>query len=99
LSFQDALGGPTKVPYTEFTTQVEQRNVAEVFSHGDTIEGTLRQAKPLPGQDAGAQNARTYRNFTTERPTFAQDRPANATEEQRRNGLGDPADPAARNSG
>ncbi|HET7665465.1 MAG TPA: ATP-dependent metallopeptidase FtsH/Yme1/Tma family protein, partial [Mycobacterium sp.] len=73
LSFQDALGGPTKVPYTEFTTQVEQRNVAEVFSHGDTIEGTLRQAKPLPGQDAGAQNVRTYQKFTTERPTFAQD--------------------------
>jgi cell division protease FtsH len=73
LSFQDALGGPTKVPYTEFTTQVEQRNVAEVFSHGDTIEGTLRQAKPLPGQDVGAQNVRTYQKFTTVRPTFAQD--------------------------
>ena len=73
LSFQDALGGPTKVPYTEFTTQVEQRNVAEVFSRGDTIEGTLRQAKPLPGQVAGAQNVRTYQKFTTERPTFAQD--------------------------
>ncbi|MCW2626984.1 ATP-dependent metallopeptidase FtsH/Yme1/Tma family protein, partial [Mycobacterium sp.] len=73
LSFQDALGGPTKVPYTEFTTQVEQRNVAEVFSHGDTIEGTLRQAKPLPSQDAGAQNVRTYQKFSTERPTFAQD--------------------------
>ncbi|EUA35164.1 ATP-dependent zinc metalloprotease FtsH domain protein [Mycobacterium xenopi 3993] len=59
--------------YTEFTTQVEQRNVAEVFSRGDTIEGKLRQPRPLPGQDAGGQNVRTYQKFTTERPTFAQD--------------------------
>ncbi|MDA3637920.1 ATP-dependent zinc metalloprotease FtsH [Mycobacterium xenopi] len=73
LSFQDALGGPPKVSYTEFTTQVEQRNVAEVFSRGDTIEGKLRQPRPLPGQDAGGQNVRTYQKFTTERPTFAQD--------------------------
>src|SRR5260370_19362743 len=75
LSFQDALGGPTKVPYTEFTTQVEHRNVAEGFSHGDTIDGILRQAKPLPGQDAGAQNVRPYQKFPTTPPPFAHHHP------------------------
>lgn len=70
LSFQDSLGEPTKVPYTEFTAQVEQHNVAEVFSQGDTIEGTLREPKPIPDQD---DTNKTYEQFTTERPTFAQD--------------------------
>lgn len=70
LSFQDSLGGPTKVPYTEFTAQVEQHNVAEVFSQGDTIEGTLREPRPVPGQD---DPKKTYDRFTTERPTYAQD--------------------------
>ncbi|GAT12319.1 protein FtsH [Mycolicibacterium novocastrense] len=70
LSFQDSLGGPVTVPYTEFTTQVEQRNVAEVFSQGESIQGTLREAKPIPGQD---DSTKTYEQFTTERPTYAQD--------------------------
>ena len=70
LSFQDSLGEPTKVPYTEFTAQVEQHNVAEVFSQGDTIEGTLREPKPVPDQD---DPGKTYDRFTTERPTYAQD--------------------------
>ncbi|MGV0715322.1 ATP-dependent zinc metalloprotease FtsH [Mycolicibacterium sp. XJ662] len=70
LSFQDSLGEPTKVPYTEFTAQVEQHNVDEVFSQGDTIEGTLREPKPIPDQD---DTDKAYERFTTERPTFAQD--------------------------
>ncbi|OBA74127.1 cell division protein FtsH [Mycolicibacterium elephantis] len=70
MSFQDSLGEPTKVPYTEFTAQVEQHNVAEVFSQGDTIEGTLREPKPVPDQD---DPGKTYDRFTTERPTYAQD--------------------------
>ncbi|MCV7269161.1 ATP-dependent zinc metalloprotease FtsH [Mycolicibacterium doricum] len=73
LSIQDGLDGPTKVPYTEFTAQVQQHNVAEVFSRGHTIEGTLREPKPIPGENASAPEARTYQRFTTERPTFAQD--------------------------
>src|SRR5207248_995915 len=56
------------VPYTEFTAQVQAGNVAEVFARGDTIEGTLRQARPVP-DDPG----HTYQEFVTERPTFAQD--------------------------
>lgn len=73
LSLQDGLGGPTTVPYTEFTAQVQQHNVAEVFSRGQTIEGTLREPKPVPGENASAPEAPTYQRFTTERPTFAED--------------------------
>ena len=73
LSVQDSWGAPTKLPYTDFTAQVEEHNVAEVFARGSTIEGKLREAKPVPGQDASAENPTTYQQFTTERPTFAQD--------------------------
>jgi cell division protease FtsH len=65
---QDRLNGPQALSYTEFKTQVGKKNVAEVFSRGDTIEGALKQAAPLPGDEKG-----TYQQFTTERPTFAAD--------------------------
>ena len=68
LTLQDRLSGPQAVPYTEFKTQVANKNVAEVFARGDSIEGQLKKAAPLPGQQG-----RTYQQFTTERPTFASD--------------------------
>jgi cell division protease FtsH len=68
LTLQDRLSGPQSVPYTEFKGQVSARNVTEVFAKGDTIEGALKKAAPLPGQAD-----RTYQQFTTERPTFAND--------------------------
>ena len=68
LTLQDRLSGPQRVPYTEFKTQVANRNVGELFARGDSIEGELRKAVPLP--DAAE---RTYQQFTTERPTFATD--------------------------
>jgi cell division protease FtsH len=68
LTTQDQMAGAPTVPYTEFTAQVEGGNVSEVFARGDTIQGVLRKAAPLPGADD-----RTYEQFTTERPTFAQD--------------------------
>src|SRR5581483_5412695 len=55
-------------PYTEFKSQVDARNVAEIFAKGDTIEGALKNSAPLPGHAN-----RTYQQFTTERPTFAND--------------------------
>lgn len=68
-SWQDQLGnGSQAVPYTEFTDQVQDHNVEEVFSRGDTIQGTLKSKQPVPGEDDGS-----YTTFTTERPTFAQD--------------------------
>jgi cell division protease FtsH len=68
LTLQDQSHAAVTVSYTEFTAQVQADNVAEVFSRGDTIEGNLRQARPVPDDQA-----RTYREFVTERPTFAQD--------------------------
>ena len=68
FTIQDRLSGPEPVPYTEFKTQVSNKNVAELFAQGDSIEGQLKKAVPIPGQQD-----RTYQQFTTERPTFASD--------------------------
>ena len=68
LTLQDQLAGPQAVPYTEFKHQVTGKNVAELFARGNSIEGQLRKAVPLPGQGDA-----TYQQFTTERPTFASD--------------------------
>jgi cell division protease FtsH len=68
LTVQDRLSGPQPVPYTDFKTQVTDRNVAELFARGDSIEGQLKKAVAIPGQQD-----RTYQQFTTERPTFASD--------------------------
>ncbi|MFB3855081.1 MAG: ATP-dependent zinc metalloprotease FtsH [Vicinamibacterales bacterium] len=68
LTVQDRFSGPQPVPYTEFKSQVAAKNVAAVFARGDTIEGELKNPAPLPGQ-----KERTYRQFRTERPTFAGD--------------------------
>ena len=64
---QDQFGGAQAIAYTEFTAQVQDQNVEEVFSRGDTIQGRLKTEQPIPGEDG------TYTVFTTERPTFAQD--------------------------
>jgi cell division protease FtsH len=68
LTLQDQLSGPQPVPYTDFKTQVADKNIAELFARGDSIEGQLKKAVAIPGQQD-----RTYQQFTTERPTFASD--------------------------
>ncbi len=68
LTMQDRLSDPETVAYTEFKTQVEAKNISEIFARGDSIQGELGKAAPTPGQ-AG----KTYQKFTTERPTFAND--------------------------
>jgi cell division protease FtsH len=68
LQVQDRLSGPEAVAYTEFKRQVTAKNVTQVFARGDSIEGELKSATALAGE-----KARTYRQFTTERPTFAKD--------------------------
>ncbi|MCZ2156010.1 MAG: hypothetical protein LC114_19275, partial [Bryobacterales bacterium] len=78
LTIQDSMNGPRSIPYTEFKAQVANKNVREIFARGDSIEGELRKAAPvpvgedLPGQPSGKPGA-TYEKFTTERPTFAAD--------------------------
>jgi cell division protease FtsH len=69
LTLQDQLNGPQTVTYSEFDRQVQAGNVVEVFARGQTIQGKLREAKPLPDDKEG----RTYERFATERPVFAQD--------------------------
>ena len=77
VSYQDRLGGPVTISYTEFTRQVAAGNIAEVFSRGDHIEGSLVEPAPVPSDDPAdpepPDEARTYREFTTYRPAFAQD--------------------------
>jgi len=68
LTVQDQFTGAQVIAYTEFIDQVEARNVSQVFSRGDTIQGYLKEPRPVPGQEG-----RTYQTFVTERPTFAQD--------------------------
>ena len=68
LTVQDRLAGPQPVTYTEFKAQVANKNVGELFARGDSIEGQLKKAVPVPGD-----KDRTYQQFTTERPTFASD--------------------------
>jgi cell division protease FtsH len=68
LTLQDRLSGPQAITYTEFKTQVTDKNIAEIFARGDSIEGQLKKAVPL-----GTDQNRTYQQFTTERPTFASD--------------------------
>ncbi|WP_246084789.1 ATP-dependent zinc metalloprotease FtsH [Pseudarthrobacter phenanthrenivorans] len=75
FSFQDRASVPVTVPYSEFKSQVQSNNVAEVFSRGDTIEGKLRQERPLP-----ATEGQPYKDFVTERPTFADDNLLSALE-------------------
>ncbi|MEU8224125.1 ATP-dependent zinc metalloprotease FtsH [Kribbella sp. NPDC048915] len=68
-TMQDQMSGAEQtIAYTDFTAQVQKQNVAEVFSRGDTIEGRLKEAAPVPGK-----SGQTYTKFTTERPTFADD--------------------------
>lgn len=68
LTVQDRLSGPQPVPYTEFKNQVAAKNVVELFARGNSIEGQLKKPASLPGKQD-----RTYQQFTTERPTFAND--------------------------
>jgi cell division protease FtsH len=68
FTYQDRMSGPEAVSYTEFKAEVANKNVKEVFARGDTIQGALKKAVPLP-----EQQDRTYDRFTTERPTFASD--------------------------
>ncbi len=67
LTMQDHLSGPLVIPYSEFKAQVAAKNVREVFARGNTVQGELKSAKPITGQKG------TYKQFTTERPTFATD--------------------------
>ena len=68
FTYQDLKGGPQSISYTEFQAQVRGKNVSEIFARGDSIQGELRAARPVPGAPD-----HTYQRFATERPVFARD--------------------------
>ncbi len=68
FTLQDRLSGPQAIPYTDFKVQVSNKNIAELFARGNSIEGELKKPVAVPGRQE-----RTYQQFTTERPTFATD--------------------------
>lgn len=61
-------GSTTSVTYTEFTQQLAAGHVKEIYAKGDAIQGKLKSAQPKPDHHSG-----TYKDFTTQRPTFADD--------------------------
>lgn len=64
------MTGLVTISYSEIVQQVDAGNVAEVFARGESIQGTLKEARPAPGAE---QQEVTYRRFSTERPVFAHD--------------------------
>jgi cell division protease FtsH len=61
------------VSYTFFLTQVDARNVQDVMSTGDTIEGDFKKNVPYDAQGASATTVVQVDRFTTQRPSFADD--------------------------
>ncbi|MFN0070421.1 MAG: ATP-dependent zinc metalloprotease FtsH [Chloroflexota bacterium] len=58
-----------EIPYTLFRSQVETRNVVEVTTRGDTIQGTFREPVVYPAE--GLPDSRSTKDFTTHIPIFA----------------------------
>ena len=71
-SFLLAPPSRTAVSYTYFLTQVQAANVAEITSTGDTIEGTFR--KQTSYTPTGETKVEQVERFTTQRPSFADDK-------------------------
>src|SRR3954469_2008009 len=61
----------TPVAYTYFLTQVDAKNVAEITSTGDTIEGSF--TKKVTYTPTGSTKSESVDRFTTQRPSFAAD--------------------------
>ncbi|MFC9975012.1 ATP-dependent zinc metalloprotease FtsH [Spirillospora sp. NPDC127200] len=59
------------IPYTVFTQQVAAGNVKDVYTKGFQIQGELKSAQQVPGQDDAKK---TYTDFETLRPAFADDK-------------------------
>ena len=58
------------VSYTFFVTQVNANNVQAITSTGDTIQGTFRHQVAY---SSGSGSSQQVQQFTTQRPTFAND--------------------------
>ncbi|MEU5710238.1 ATP-dependent zinc metalloprotease FtsH [Streptomyces flaveolus] len=58
--------GTTSIDYTAFTAQLDAGNVKTVYSQGSQIQGTLKKAGKVPGDDGA-----TFVRFKTYKPAFA----------------------------
>ena len=56
------------IPYTTFTEQIQQGNVAEVTTRGDAVQGTFKQPVTYP---PSGDNQKTSTRFDTRVPSFA----------------------------
>jgi len=81
LAYQPSVPTRVTVPYSYFTQQIQQNNVASVTAQGAAIQGTFRHAVTYPttgtasgsGATSGSQKPITTAYFATNRPTFASD--------------------------
>src|SRR5579862_4541497 len=77
LAYQPSVPARVTVPYTYFTQQIQQGNVASVTAQGSAIQGTFRRAVTYPtgaATTSGSQKSTTTTAyFQTNRPTFASD--------------------------
>jgi cell division protease FtsH len=71
-SFLLAPPARTPVSYTFFLTQVQGVNVSEITSTGDKIEGTF--TKKVAYTPTGEKKSEQVDRFTTQRPSFADDK-------------------------
>jgi cell division protease FtsH len=71
-SFLLAPPARTSVSYTFFLTQVQGVNVSEITSTGDKIEGTF--SKKVAYTPQGEKKSEQVDRFTTQRPSFADDK-------------------------
>jgi cell division protease FtsH len=70
LTLLDRRSDVATISYSEFVKQVEAGNVTEVFARGESLQGTLKEPRPVPRAE---QQKGPYRRFSTERPVFARD--------------------------
>ena len=61
----------TAVSYTYFLSQVDAKNIAQITSTADTIEGEL--TKKTAYTPTGSKDSEQVQRFTTQRPSFADD--------------------------
>ncbi|MZD03760.1 ATP-dependent zinc metalloprotease FtsH [Streptomyces sp. SID5785] len=71
LSFFNEGDEPT-ISYTEFSKQVADDNVSKIYAKGDAIQGQLKKEQPTP--DGSDKSSKKYTKFTTQRPSFADDK-------------------------
>jgi hypothetical protein len=74
-SFLLAPPARTAVSYTFFLTQVQAKNISEITSTGDTIEGDFTKKAAYTPTSTNGETAKTVQvdRFTTQRPSFAND--------------------------